>query len=155
MSDLLKRVAYVSVSATRKFVPKDHIKSANVVFVNNNFKSLFLNKVEENVPAGKLVVSELKKASLDAPIMRELGERKKVFLAHFFELLERQSKGQPGILPAKGHSIIGYIPDDEGNPWAMRACWFDCHHGWHVNIYSTRPGFPGEWGAGDQVLSCK
>lgn len=115
VSDLLKRVSTVSVRATNRFVASDHIQSANIGYMSDNFKRLFLNKVEENILDAELVVSELKKASLDAPIMTELGERKKIALAHFFELLEKQSKGQAGLLLTNGYAIIGYVQDDEGN----------------------------------------
>lgn len=149
----LLRVAEVAVSATNRFVASDHIKAANVGWMSDNFKRLFLNKVEENIPDAELVVSELKKASLDAPIMTELGERKKIALAHFFELLEKQSKGQAGLLLTNGYAIIGYIQDEEENFWAVNAHWRSDYRYW--DVYAISVGCLDEWNAGRQVLSCK
>lgn len=150
--DLLRRITEVAVSATKKFIAKDHIKSVNVGYMNDNFK-LFLNKIEEDVPNAELVISELKKASLDAPIMTELGSKKRIFLAHFFELLEHQSKGQAGPLLTNGYAIVGYVQDDEGNFWAVDARWDSIYRCWCVYAYSVDS--PAEWRAGYRVLSCK
>lgn len=150
-SDILEYVATVKVSATNRFVASEHIQAANIGYVGDNFKRLFLNKIEEDVPAAELVISKLKKTSLNDPIMTELGEKKKVFLAHFIELLEKQSKGQSDPLIVNGYANIVYIQDEKGNFWAVGARWHvDCL-GWIINASSVAT--PWGWDAGSQVLS--
>jgi len=151
-SDLLKQVAQVSVSATRKFIASAHIQSANIVWMSENFQRLFLNKkVEEDVPAGKLVVSKLQKASTDASIMAELGAATEIQLAHFFQKLEGQSNGQAGPLLTNGYAIIAYIIGSDENFWAVGAHWYAGRRGWYVCASSVDD--QDEWHEGLQILS--
>lgn len=151
--DLLKRLTEVSVSATEKFVARDHIKSANIGWMGSNFKKLFLDKIEEKVSAGELVISELKKDSLGAPIMSELGDKVETKLFHLIELIERQSNGQKETLLVNGYANVAYIKDDEGIFWAVCASWSDYYRYWDVEAFSVED--PDRWDAGGQVLSCK
>lgn len=149
--DATKRVSTVSVSATNQFIASDHIQSANIGWMNDNFEHLFLNKVEENVPAAELKISRLIKASPDALVMTELGEKKKIALAHFFQLLEKQANGQSGPLLINGYANIAYVPDEEGNFWAVSAYWFSYYRYW--NVHANSVDCPDEWDEGSQVLS--
>ncbi len=148
---VLREISRVSVRATKRFVASDHIQSANIGFMNEEFKYLFLNKVEKDVPAAELAISKLTKASIDTPLMAELGEKKRLSLAHFFQLLEKQAKGQSGALLTNGYSNIVYIQDEEGNFWAVVAGWNSIYCYWDVSANSVE--FPVDWNAGNQVFS--
>lgn len=148
-SDLLKQIATAPVGDANKFVAKDHIKAANVVWMSDNFKRLFLGRVEENVEAAILNVYRLEKASLDAPILAELGERARISLTHFFELLEKQSRGEAGPFLTNGYATIAYIIGGDGNIWAVCADWYG--GGWGVGAGSV--GRPYGWRDGIRVLA--
>lgn len=149
--DLLKQVAKISVSGVKRFCAQDHLKQANVGWMGDNFKGLFLDKVEEDVGAGTIAVHCLEKTSLDAPIMAELGERAELQLAHFFELLKAQSKREEGNLLVNGYVNIAYIRGTDGNLWAMSARWRSGRGCWRVRAGSV--GGPDGWADGGRVLS--
>ncbi len=149
MSDLLKQVATVAVNGSKKFVAKDHIKAANVVRMDGNFRKLFFDMVEENVEATTLNAYNLERALLDAQVLAELGERARIFLAHFFELLEKQSKGEAGLFLTNGYANIAYIIGSDGNLWAVYADWHGS--GWDMHAYSVDRPF--RWLVGSQVLA--
>ena len=143
--------ADVSVDATQRFVANDRLGAANIGWTNDAFKRLFLNKVEANVPAAKLSVHCLEEDSLDSPILAELGDKAEIFLAYFFQLLEKQSKGQAGRLLTNGYANIAYIRDAEGILWAVDASWDVGDRYWSVDASSV--GSPGGWFRGYQVIS--
>ena len=150
--DLLQLVTTVSVSAHYRFVMKDHLQSANIGWTGDSFKGLFLKKGEENVPARKINVNRLKTSSRDPEIMAEIGpEKRMTFLAHFTEMIEKQSNGQPGDLKTDGSANVAYIPDDEGNLWAVNANWNSNYRYWNVEANSVEN--PNEWNAGNQFFS--
>jgi len=153
MPDLLKLVASkVQVSGAKRFVAKDELESANVGYTgSSNFDNFFLNKVEENVGEATLAVHKLEKNSVDAPIMTELGSRAEISLAHFFDLLKKQSKGQKGTLLVNRRANIAYIRGTDGNIWAVNASWNSYLGCWFVFADSVEG--PDGWGAGRQVLS--
>jgi len=151
MSGLLKRVTTVKVQGSKKFVVKDHINSANIGWMGDNFRKLFLDVVEENVPDASLGVNSLQKGSPDAPILTELGERAMTQIAHFLTLLEKQSQGQKGDLLVNSYVNIAYIIGNDGNVWAVHAYWDPDNGYWGVDARSV--GSPDAWNAGRQVLS--
>jgi len=150
---LLKRITTVAVPVpgVQYFVAKDHLKAANVGWTGDNFKRLFLNNVEENVHEAKLTVSRLERASLDASILTELGDKAEVKLSCLFDLLKKQSKGEDGVLLANGYANIFYIRDADGNLWAVYADWDSGDHCWGVEAYSVESPFG--WRDGDHVFS--
>lgn len=149
--DLLKRIATVAASSAQRFVAAEHLQEANVGWTGENFKALFLNKVEENVPEAKLVVSQLERASLDAPILAELGDKAEVKLSYLFSLLQKQSKGEDGILLTNGYANIFYIRGTDGELWAVYAYWLSCGRYWRVEARSVED--PIRWSGGSQVFS--
>jgi len=151
-SDLLRKLVTVPVKGAKKFVAKDHIKSANVGYTGTNFDKLFLDLVEENVEDANLAGHSLGRKSLDAPIMAELGDRAKIKLAHFFGLVEKQSKGEAGTLLTNGCANIAYIEGIDGNLWVVGALWVSGYGVWDVRARSV--GRQRAWLAGRQVLSC-
>jgi len=149
---LLKLITSVQVGAVKRFVAKEHIKAANIGWMGDNFKAFFLDQVEENVEASSIAVHRLEKVSLDAPILAELGDRAVISLAHFFELVEKQSKGESGQLLVNGYANVAYVIGKNGNTWAVSAAWFDVYRYWYVRAYSLEN--PYRWPEGLQVLSC-
>lgn len=150
-AELLREVARAAVGGAARFVARDHLTAANIGWMSDDFKRYFLNVVEEKVEGVTLTVHRLKKASLGAPILSELGDCAEISLAHFFELMKRQSKGEAGPLLVNGWANIAYIRGNDGNLWAVDAYWNDTDRDWDVYVYSVED--PHEWGDGRQVLS--
>ena len=149
---LLKRKAVSPVNAVSRFIAREHLQSANIGWTGPNFQHLFLNKVEENIPAGKIAVHTLIKGSLDPEIMVELGRTKRViFLADFFDLLKKQAKGQVDPLLTSGEANVAYCIANDGNIWAVNAYWNSFDRCWYVGAGSV--GGRNGWGAGYLVLS--
>jgi len=151
INDLLEKIATVSVPGVDKFVAKEHIKSANIGWMGDKFKKLFLNKVEEGVKDIVARVDRLKRASCDGPIRAQLGDRGEVSLAHFFWLIEQQPKGENGKLLTNGYANIAYIRGIDNNLWAVSAFWHSDGGDWDVDAHSV--GRPDWWRGGHQVLS--
>ena len=143
----------VQVAGTKRFVTdKTSLKEANVGYPGSNFDQFFLGKVEENVEDTTVAIHCLQKASVDAPIRRELGQQcEEITLTHFFGLLKKQSKGQEGALLVNGYANIAYIKDKDGNLWAVRALFYSGYRDWDVNAYSVE--HPDAWHAGNRVVS--
>lgn len=148
---LLRRVGVAAVYGTEKFVARDHLKDANVGWMGDNFKKLFLSNVEEAVADIAVAIYRLEQSSLDAPIMAELGERTVIKLAHFFELLKKQSCGESGVLLTNGYVNVAYIKGGDGNVWAVRAAWASGGRCWHVEASSVESSR--RWLGGRQILS--
>ncbi len=142
----------VSVTAVKRFVAHEHLVEANVGWMGDNFKKLFLDNVEENVPAGRVAIHALVESSLDPEIMVELGRARRVIhLSHFFQLMKKQAVGQAGPLMINDNWNIAYCIGSDGNIWAVNACWYSFNRDWGVEGGSV--GYPREWCAGSQVLS--
>lgn len=154
---VLKLVAIVRVSGAKRFVARGAFGKDNPAgikfWLGSNFTNIFLDKIEEDVPATELAIHTLSKASLDAPIRDELTpDREETFLAYLYELISRQPNGESsGKLLTDGKANIFYIRDAKGNPWAVNAYWGSVYRGWGVDAYPVSD--PGEWSSGCQVVS--
>ncbi|MFC1656939.1 hypothetical protein ACFL14_03205 [Patescibacteria group bacterium] len=140
-----------------KITPNEDRKTAEVVigWISDNFRNLFLQgegKIEENIPAGKLQLNKLKRASVDGPIIAELGGETLVetTLAEMFYAMKLQGRGQKGALLTNGYANIFYVRDTEGNLWAVYGDWRSGYECWHVSAYSITD--PARGDADDQVL---
>ena len=152
MAIILYKIATASVRAMKKFVANESTKKkANIGWTSADFDRLFGNKVEENVGATNLAVHRLERSSLDAPILAELGARAVTPLAYLFELMEKQSKGEDGVLLVNGYANIMYAIGNDGNVWAVLALWYSGRGCWRV--YARSVEHPHRWGAGYQILS--
>lgn len=155
---LLTEVATVDVPAVEKFVAADNFGPNNPDGINfclwSNFKNNFLGKIEKNVPAVTLVIRRLNRSSVDEPIRQELTpEREETALAHFYELIRNQPRGEHGKLPTDGTWIIAYVKDADENFWAVVALWLSVSREWVVGTSSV--GNPSAWGEGSRVVSRK
>jgi len=151
LPQLLRKIATVSVSGVKNFVAKDHLKDANVGWTGDNFKKLFFGNVEKNVEAITVAIHRLEQLSLDPPIMAQLADHTEISLAHFFELLKKQSKGEDGVFLINGYANIAYIKGSDGNLWAVSAGWGSGSRCWDVGARSVED--PDRWRGGCQVLS--
>lgn len=151
---VLKLVASgIKATGAKHFVAdKASLKEANIGWTGSNFDQFFLGKVEEDVEDATLAIHRLEKRSVDDPIRKELGqEREEITLAHFFDLLKKQSKGEPGHLLVNGYANIVYIRDKSGTLFAVDAGWGSYCRFWIVGADSVED--PGGWNRGNQVVS--
>ncbi len=77
-------------------------------------------------------------------ILAELGSRAGMTFASIFELLKKQSNGQPGTLLTGGKANIFYI---RRLLWVVQVNW---HAGW--GIFPQLVGSPGEWLKGSRFF---
>ncbi|TSC74879.1 MAG: hypothetical protein G01um101430_696 [Parcubacteria group bacterium Gr01-1014_30] len=163
---LLTEIDTVELPSVERFVAADAFGPNNPdgirFFLGDNFKKLFFGKTEANVHAATLAIHRLNRKSVDEPIRRELTpSREETALAHFYELIKRQPRGERGKLPTDGTLIIAYIYDvneiggdnGKGTLWAVGADWNSFSAGWSVNALSVEDPFP--WLQGRRVLSRK
>ena len=146
---LLRQITTVPVGGVMRFCAKDHLKSANVGWMGDNFKRLFLNKVEENVGDVVLAVHCLERESNNALIQTELGARAEIQLAHSFKLLENQCEHL--LVNGNANANIAYIKGSDGNFWAVSARWLLGDRFWGLHANSVED--PSKWSAGSHVLS--
>jgi hypothetical protein len=86
----------------------------------------------------------------DDIIRRELARLKEnpdIFLAHFFQILERQTNGQPGLFTTD-HWNIAYM----NYFWAVFAGWDPTNHKWDICANSMCSPNMG-WDVGNKVFS--
>lgn len=149
---VLRKIPTVPVSGSKRFVTKDHIQSANIGWMGPNFREFFLDKIEENVGDTTIAIYRLEKASLDAPIRAQLGDRAKIKLCHFFALIEKQSKREDGPLLTHGYANVAYIEANDGKVWVVGAHWRSGDGFWHVEAFSVEN--PSGWFGNGQFLAC-
>lgn len=156
---LLKLVKTVELPAIGAFKPEDHIKvtpererkTAKLVigYVSDNAKACMKGRLEPEEAEATIRVHELCQASVDGPILAELGENIKTGLNRMFQMMEKQGRGQEGDLLTNGCANIFYI---EGTDWAAYCFWLSGDDCWRV--YATPVALPHTWDAGRRVFSC-
>jgi len=156
---LLEPMGTVIISArTEKFVARDHFivdksKKAKVKisYLGENFTENFLGKIEDPFVGSILRYGKLKKYSVDAPIISELGGEAKAetTLAETFSLMEKQGNGGEGDLLTNGYANIFYIRGERLVLWAVDCRWLD--GGW--SVYANPVTDPRRWSAGRRVFS--
>jgi hypothetical protein len=152
---LLEVISSINVTAVTKFVARDHFKVGNsdgvkFSYIGENFQKKFLPKIEENIAAAIIRVYKLLVGLLDPEIMTALGPNRQISLAHLWEMLKLQPNGEVGALLTDGNWNIFYIPDIDGNLWAVYVRWYGA--GWIVRAYSV--DYPSRWDAGYRVFGC-
>ena len=130
---------------------KDTSKNAKVKisYVGDNFKAWFGGMIETPKGETTLRYSKLLKASIDGPILAELGNNAEVSLQHIFALMEMQKNGEAGFLLNNGWANIFYIRDKDGVLRTARVYWNV--EGWRVNAYEISN--PSGWCVGIRVFS--
>ena len=142
MSDLLMPVTSKTAKAIATFVVTEYFKMdsskkarCKIMALGNDFRENFLGKVEENIPARTLVVSELQEHSRSQDILALLGDRAETALAHVFELLCDQRNGETGALNADGRGNVVYARDMTGTLRDMSLTWFNQPRGWFIDSF--------------------
>ena len=159
MSGVLEHVQDVEVPSVEKFVAGDHFKlhdsglNGRKVTINSlldSFVTGLVPKIEENIPRGKLRVYVLTEPMLAAHIIAELGKNHVTYLADVWTLLEKQPRGESGVLRTDGRATIAFIPGVQ-DVYIARTRWSSQYHGWSFKASPLTLGH--EWDAGDLVLS--
>jgi hypothetical protein len=141
--------------AKEKFVRDSGLKAkVKISYVGDNFTSWFLSgdgKTEDPIREQTLRYHKLRQSSVDGPIIAELGgaEKSETTLSEMFSLMEKQGKGEEGVLLNSGYANIFYINDYADVLRAVRVYWDD--GGWGVGAYSVEG--PVWWYDGSQVFS--
>jgi hypothetical protein len=152
---ILKKLTTVEMPAIKKFVAKDHFVKGNKMvdfdYINDNFKDNFIDVVEKDIPQATLAVSTLQEYTRGKEIMDELGEQKTILLAHLWELLKKQPKGEDGVLLTNGYANIFYIKGKKGKFWAVACYWYSGLHSWDLCAFPVAR--QDEWGEGRRTIS--
>lgn len=151
--ELVKTIKVPAVKrfvASEKFVVNKNIDDVPIAWLGENFRKHFLNKKEENVSEAELKAQKLLEDSVDSPILKKLGGKKKVkiFLANFWEALKQKTENQ------ETGWVFGYILADENDLdtlWAVIASRSSVGLGWNVYAFSVEDPLP--WNAGFLVVS--
>ncbi len=159
---ILELVSTIVVNATTgKLVAKEkfvrdtgHKAKVKISYLGDNFTSWFLNgdgKTEDLISEQTLRYHKLRQSSVDGPIIAELGgaEKSETTLSEMFSLMEKQGKGEDGVLLNNGYANIFYIKDNAGVLRSVNVNWND--DGWNVNANSVEN--PNRWNDGYQVFS--
>lgn len=159
---LLDLVGTVTTPATTsKFVAKEKFvrdtgrkATVKISYLGDNFTAWFLSgdgKTEDPISEQTLRYHKLRKASVDGPIITELGGEAKAetTLSEMFSLMEKQKNGESGTLLNNGWANIFYIRDNAGVLRAVCVDWGG--GGWDVSACSALG--PRRWDDGDQVFS--
>lgn len=159
---LLEFLGTVTITArTERFVAKEKFvvdtkrnAPVKISYLSNDFKERFLSgdgKVEDPIAEQTLRYARLRKSSVDAPIIAELGGEVKAetTLAEVYALMAQQPNGENGVLITNGYANIFYIRDIRGVLRAVYVIWDGV--GWDVNADPV--GDPDEWDDGRQVFS--
>lgn len=120
--------------------------------LSDNFTEYFLNgvgKTEGPMSVQTLCYAKLREASMDGPIIRELGGEAKVIttLSGMFFLMGEQGHGEPGFLLNNGEENIFYILDRLGVGRVVSVSW---GNGW--GICANFVNCASMWSAGEQVF---
>jgi len=147
----LQHIAKVHVSCIKRFVASEHLREANVGSIGNNFKNLFLNKVEENVRDATLNIHRLTENSNNPSIIAELGDKSKIKLAHLFALFRRRFRYGQGHLLVNESAKIAYIADIDEKLRVVNFSWCLFRNFWIVGALPV--DYPLGWGVNGQVIS--
>jgi hypothetical protein len=125
MGGLLRQVATVEVPAVVAFVPVDHFKadaSATAEVRIKDVANALRGFPEESAPATAMTVHVLRAAAdSDAKVVRQMGTRAYISLAHVWELLKRQRNGEAGVLvTSQGSSNVFYCRGS-GGAWVIKV----------------------------------
>ncbi len=156
----LKKVDAKPVSGAKKFViTEERLGQANIGYFGDNFKKYILGCVVEEVGDTKITIHKLDKSATAKQMMDELGADAIISFAHFLPLIEKQSRGEKGVLLTNLRSIISFIvgksdekgKENEEKAWAVRAYFSPAYGCWHMSADPMDDA--GRWNVGGQVLS--
>ena len=156
---LLEPIGTVIVLATtEKFVAREKFildtglkAKVKISYLGDKFKGWFGEKVEDPIGEQTLRYGKLRKASVDAPIIAELGgeEKSETTLSETYHLMAKQPNGEKGVLLNNGRANLFYIKDQNGTLRTVFVFWDGV--GWYVHALSVLD--PDTWHDGRQVFS--
>ncbi|TSC90700.1 MAG: hypothetical protein G01um10142_295 [Parcubacteria group bacterium Gr01-1014_2] len=120
---------------------EEYFNEAGVVWMGGNFNAQLLGLEVVATEDAELAIRKLEEASLDAPILAELGDKAEISVSQFRAFLAENRESREWF--------IFYLKGKDGNLWAVRASWLD--DGWYVHANSVE--HPYEWDRGHRVLS--
>ena len=154
MMRLLEPLGTVIVPATDRFVVRDHFFAGNtevkIGYVDSKFTLFLLSKIEGPKEETELSYYRLNKASLNEPILKELGDESDTTLAAIWELLKLQPQGEDRILFTNTCANVFYVRDYDVF-WSVYIKW--CRSTDHWNILTCSVNDPSSWGKGVQFFS--
>lgn len=127
-------VAIIKVPEVKRFVTKNHLKKANVE-MGERFKKFFFNNIDEDVEGATITAYSLNRKIRDICMVDYLGRHTEIYLSHLFYLLEKQSKGESGLLLTSGEDNVTLIRGSDGNIWTVVARWSKEYKYWHIEAY--------------------
>jgi len=160
---LLKAITTVTLPAIPSFDAGAHFvvtpdkarKKAELVigWIGDNAKRLVKGFVEPEVAEATLRVHTLTKASVDGPIIAELGGEEVITTTwgQMHKMMWRQGRGQQGTLLTNGYANIFYIRCSDGAVWAVGCHWLSVCGDWDVGAYPIT--FPYWWNVGYLIVS--
>lgn len=150
-ASLLTHEGMVIISARKeKFIVADYFRedisagaAVKIRFICQDFKELFLNKVESPQLETALRYFRLNQICWNLPIVNELGGEDKVetSLASVFALMERQRNGEQGILDVQ-HPNVFYVRDTRCNELHDLGVWWN-DTGWCLSAGPLNDGYSG------------
>jgi hypothetical protein len=157
---LLESIDTISVPATTEpFVAKDKFvvngTTVKIGGFGGNFEDWFLEgdgSVENSIVATTLRCAKLRKSSKDKFLITELGGEAKVetTLTEIWSLLERQPRGENGILSTDSYANTFYVRRGaKGVLRAVRVRWYS-NNGWDISAESIED--PKRWSDNRQVF---
>jgi hypothetical protein len=120
---------------------EEYWKSVGVVWMGDNFQTHLLGLEVARAGEMELAVSNLEEASVDAPILAELGDRARIPASQIGNFLKEH----------KGSEEYFIFYPEELPDWAVSARWFSFDGGWSVLALPVTSLF--RWLAGSQVVS--
>ncbi|MFA6339238.1 MAG: hypothetical protein WCW87_04270 [Candidatus Paceibacterota bacterium] len=163
-SSILELVSTVVVPANaskfvakKKFVRDTGLKAkVKIGHIGGNFTEWFLNgdgKTEDPINEQVLRYHKLRKLLMDDRIFAEFGgkERSETTLSEMFFLMEKQGKGENGVLLNNGYVNIFYIKDLADVLRVVFVGWSG--GGWCIHSSSVENS--NSWGSGNRVVSRK
>ena len=159
---ILEQVTTVTVPAIPVFdagarfrvTPEKERESVEVPigWMSDNARKLVQDQTEPEVGETALRIHKLLRASVDGPIIAELGgeEVATTTWGQMYEMMRHQGRGQEGNLLTNGWANIFYIPAD-GAVWAVGCLWNSGGGYWGVSAVPVAR--PGTWDAGRRVVS--
>lgn len=159
MKKQLEFLGTIDISATTgPFIAKEKFvidtsdeAEVKISYLGDNFKNIFINKIETLPASSTLRYYKLLKRLVDDDIIDELGGKDvtESGLYCMFFLMRKQGRGQSGALLVNGYANIFYIRDDNSVLWAVACYWGG--DGWDVDALPADD--PSRWDVGDQVFS--
>jgi hypothetical protein len=151
---ILEHACFCQTPQVERFVVADFFTTRNsrvkIRFIGETLQKVFGEKIEENVQAAMLRAYRLTANELDPWIIVALGKNSyRTSLAQIARLMEQQPNGEEGSLLNNGRANVFYVPDDDGNLWAVGVGWRG--GGWVVCADSI--GDSDVWSAGFRVFA--